>query len=330
MNKARKELLLKYNKLINLDLINQEELLKCTGEEQEIYMGIDTDGILAVLNAGSDNIAKIKERLSLDNLRKIKTLSSDDGTTYVNDINMIVSLLSLKDCKDYKLLISDVLEVSESAMSLTSDFHNDNMKALYEVITSNEKGELKEAKTFAILMSATKGKVCKTDSGIDYPTTYLEDLEAIKRTDNEDSAYAIGNIMTVPTKGQWDTRNKYINVISKCSDYDTIEILTEMATNYYAIMSDYYEYNLETVLTIGDIEVIHGIIATNEESLESKYHTFNMGNINELKSLEIPDEEIIEVLTNKESLESGSHMCNVEEFAEKRNKNVKTLRKVLK
>ena len=327
MNKIKNQLLLKYDQLIKLGIVNREDILNCQQEEAEIYMNIDTDGLLYAINVGSENMQKIKEHLSIDKINKIKELSNDKGETYIKDINMIISLFSLKDCRKYKLLISDILEVSESEKSLTSDLHSDNMNSLYEIITSHEYGGLKEAKTFAILMAATKGKLCKTDCGIDYPPTYLDDLLAIKRATNEDSAYAIGNIMTVPTKGQWDTRNNYINVVARISDYDKIEILTEMATNYYSINSDYYRFNLENLLLFEEIELVNAIIATNEDSLESKYHVYNLEAANRLKSLGISNEEIIEVLTDRESLQSESHMSNIEEFLEKGNKRVKTLKK---
>lgn len=318
------ELIEKYK---NTKFISIEDFVNSTDEEKEIYMSIDFEGLESIKNTTEENIDKIKSHLSLDNLRKIKEFCQDNGEIYLRDINLIAALSKLPVCQEYKLLISDLIDVAESKESLTSELHDENMKSLFEIITSNNTGSLKESQSFAILMAATKGKLYKTEEGYDYPATYLDDLDTIKRTTNEDSAYAIGNIMVTETKNNYRTRSKYIKEISKLDNLDLIEILEAMATNYYAIHSYYYGTNLDYVINSENLDELVGIIATNEDSLESKYHLYNLSMLEKIRYMD--KQSIIETLTNIESLESESHMRNIEEKIENYGKGSKTLKKVM-
>lgn len=320
-----KQFMKKYENLLNI--VSVEDFINSTDEEKEIYMNIDVEGLLSIKNTTEENFEKLKNHLSLEKIREIKENCNDNGEIYLRDINLIAALSKLPVCQKYKLLISDLLDVAGNKQSLTSELHDENMKTLFEIITSNNSGSLKESQSFAILMSATKGKIYKTETGYDYPATYLEDLDTIKKTTNEDSAYAIGNIMVTETKNNYRARSKYIEEISKLDNLDLIEILEAMATNYYAINSYYYGTNLEYVINSENLDELVGIIATNEDSLESKYHLYNLSMLDRIRYMD--KESIIDTLTNIESLESGSHMINVEEKIESYGKDSKTLKKVM-
>lgn len=315
MNIEMKELLEKYEKAIEIGVVNRSDLISCNEEEMSIYKNIDIDTLLYLISCSHSLEDVLRNHLSLDNIREIVSFGGKDR--YLKDINIITELSVLDVCAEYPLIVADLFAIAGGFQSLTSPFHDVHMQSLATNVLSSDDGSLKEAKSYALREAILKGKVDTIDGdsskGV-YPSTHLKDLLTILNADCEDACFALGRVVSEQTLDKWDIRNKYMEEISQCIDSDRIDVLAEVAVNRSSIDSDYYGLNIEMLGSMDEVGLLEKLVATNPASLESAYHSYNMGALPRLAGSDT--RSAIEVLTSLDSLESGSHMSNVEEYIE--------------
>lgn len=315
MNKEMKELLEKYEKAIEIGVVNRSDLISCSEEEMSIYKNIDIDTLLYLISCSNYLEDVLKRHLSLDNIREILSFGGKDK--YLKDISMITELSTLDVCAEYPLMIVDLFDVAGNFQSMSSSFHDIHMQSLSTNILSSDDGSLKEAKSYALKEAILNGKIDVLESdGLKkvYPSTHLKDLLVILNAECEEACFALGRVVSEKTFGKWDIRNRYMEEISQSIEPDRIDVLTEVAVNRSAIESDYYDLNIEMLGLMNEVGQLEKLIATNPFSLNSVHHAYNMGALPRLCGCDVRD--AIEVLTSIESLESGSHMSNVEEYIE--------------
>ncbi|MBO5375636.1 MAG: hypothetical protein J6A52_02165 [Bacilli bacterium] len=311
-----KELLEKYEKAIEIGVVNKSDLISCSEEEMSIYKNIDIDTLLYLISCSQSLEDVLRKHLSLDNIREIVSFGGKDK--YLKDINIITELSVLDVCAEYPLIIADLFAVASESQSLMSPFHDVHMQSLATNVLSSDDGSMKEAKSYALKEAILKGKVDTIDGDNTkkiYPSTHLKDLFTILNADCEEACFALGRVVAEETLDKWDIRNKYMEEISQSIDSDRIDVLADVAVNRNSIESDYYGLNIEMLGSMGEVGTLEKLVATNPASLDSAYHSYNMGALPRLAGSDI--RSAIEVLTSLDSLESGSHMSNVEEYIER-------------
>lgn len=317
MNVEIKELLEKYEKAIELGVVNKNDLISCSEEEKSIYKNIDIETLLYILSCDHSLEDSLRKHLSLRKIREISSSRVNGKETYLKDLCLITELSSLGICAEYPLLIADLFAVSGSVESLSSPFHDVHMQSLATNILSDDDGSLKEAKSYAVKKAVLNGKVDKLDDNptkMVYPETHLQDILTILSAECEEACFSLGRIVMTRTPGKWDIRNRYMSEVAQSLDLDRIDILTDVAVDGNSKHSDYYGLNIEILSSMEELSELDKLVATNPTSLDSAHHAYNMQILSKLHGCDV--REALAVLTSIESLDSGSHMSNIEEYLE--------------